>query len=89
LLLNTCLIIDGWCRLIHPYKLVFEKGNGMVTPHQRLARMRKSFAKNKSVLTKDYNYFITPDITIKPRVSIPRNKAAHMSAERSAPKFPK
>jgi hypothetical protein len=26
----------------------------MVMPHERLARMRKSFAKNKSVLTEDY-----------------------------------
>jgi hypothetical protein len=33
----------------------------MTTPQQRLARMRKSFEKNKSVLTEDYKYFITPD----------------------------
>jgi hypothetical protein len=33
----------------------------MTTPHQRLDRMRKSFAKNKSVLTEDYKYFTTPD----------------------------
>jgi hypothetical protein len=32
----------------------------MKTPQERLARMRKSFAKNKSVLTDDYKYFITP-----------------------------
>jgi hypothetical protein len=33
----------------------------MTTPQQLLARMRKSFAKNKTVLTEDYKYFITPD----------------------------
>jgi hypothetical protein len=27
--------------------------------------MRKSFAKNKSVLTEDYKYFITPDKPVK------------------------
>ena len=31
-----------------------------ITPYQRLARMRKSFAKNKSVLTEDYKYFHNP-----------------------------
>jgi hypothetical protein len=31
----------------------------MTTPQERLARMRKSFARNKSVLTEDYKYFIT------------------------------
>jgi len=61
----------------------------MTTPQQRLDRMRKSFAKNKSVLTEDYKYFTTPDISAKPRVSIRRNKVAHKSAEQSAPKFPK
>jgi hypothetical protein len=38
----------------------------MTTPHERLARMRKSFAKNKSVLTEDYKYFTTPDAQPKP-----------------------
>jgi hypothetical protein len=33
----------------------------MTTPQQRLARMRKSFEKDKSVLTEDYKYFTTPD----------------------------
>jgi hypothetical protein len=33
----------------------------MTTPQQRLARMRKYFEKNKSVLTEDYKFFITPD----------------------------
>jgi hypothetical protein len=59
------------------------------TPYQRLARMRKSFARNKSVLTEDYKYFITPDVSAMPRVSTPRNKAARKSAERSAMKSPK
>jgi hypothetical protein len=57
------------------------------TSIQRLVRMRKSFEKNKSVLTEDYKYFITPDAT--PREPILRNKAARKSVERSAPKSPK
>jgi hypothetical protein len=61
----------------------------MTTPHERLDRMRKSFEKAKSVLTEDYKYFTTPDAPAMPHESIPRNKAAHKSAERSAPKFPK
>jgi hypothetical protein len=60
-----------------------------MTPHDRLARMRKSFEKDKSVLTEDYKYFITPDAPAMPRVSIPRNKVAHKSAEQSVPKSPK
>ncbi len=60
-----------------------------ITPHQRLARMRKSFEKDRSVLTSDYKYFITPDATATPRESIPRNKVAHKSAEQSVPKSPK
>ena len=59
----------------------------ITTPQHRLDRMRKSFAKNKSVLTEDYNYFTTPDV--KQRASIPQNKVAHRSAEQSAPKCPK
>jgi hypothetical protein len=61
----------------------------MTTPQQRLDRMRKSFAKNKSVLTEDYKYFTTPDARPMPREPIPRNKVAHKSAERSGPKSPK
>jgi hypothetical protein len=61
----------------------------MMTAIERLARMRKSFEKNKSVLIADYKYFITPDVHTKPRASTPRNKAAHKSAEQSAPKSPK
>ncbi len=60
----------------------------MTTPHQRLTRMRKSFERNKSVLTEDYKYFTTPD-SAKPRASILRSKVARKSAERSAPKSPK
>ena len=62
---------------------------GITTPQQRLDRMRKSFAKNKSVLTEDYDYFITPAVLATPHVSIRPNKAAHKSAEQSAPKSPK
>jgi hypothetical protein len=49
----------------------------MTTPQQRLGRMRKSFERSRSVLTEDYKYFTTPDEPAKPRVSIPRSKAAH------------
>jgi len=61
----------------------------MTTPQQRIARMRKSFEKDKSVLTADYKYFTTPNAPVPPRVSTPRNKVVHRSAERSAPKSPK
>jgi hypothetical protein len=44
-------------------------------PAHRLARMRSSFEKDKSVLADDYAYFTTP------RESIPLNKAARRSAE--------
>jgi hypothetical protein len=60
-----------------------------MTPIQRLTRMRTSFERDKSVLTADYKYFTTPDASTKPREPTPRNKAAHMSAARSAPKSPK
>jgi hypothetical protein len=60
----------------------------MTTPSQRLARMRKSFEKDRSVLTEDYKFFITQDASISmQRASIPRSKAAHRSAEPSAPKY--
>jgi hypothetical protein len=36
--------------------------------------MRKSFEKNKSVLTEDYKYFITPDKADKPRANQPERK---------------
>jgi hypothetical protein len=60
----------------------------MTAPHERLARMRKSFAKNKSVLTEDYKFFTTLDAST-PRVSTRQNKVARRSAERSAQKSPK
>jgi len=41
----------------------------MTTPHERLARMRKSFERNRSVLTEDYKYFITR--MVKPRAEKP------------------
>jgi hypothetical protein len=41
---------------------VFRGMARMTTPHERLTRMRKSFAKNKSVLAEDYKYFTTPDV---------------------------
>jgi hypothetical protein len=49
----------------------------MITPQQRIARMRESFEKDKSVLADDYAYFATP------RESIRQNKAARKSAERN------
>ena len=30
--------------------------DGLPAPHERLARMRKSFKRNKTVLTEDYEY---------------------------------
>jgi hypothetical protein len=63
--------------------------NSKTMPHERLARMHKSFERDKSVLTEDYKYFTTPDAPAMPREPIPRNKVARKSAERSAPKSPK
>jgi hypothetical protein len=60
-----------------------------MTPQERLARMRKSFEKNKSMLAVDYKYFTTPDAPATPRESIRRSKAVRKSAERSEPKSPK
>jgi hypothetical protein len=59
-----------------------------MTPLQRLDRMRESFARDKSVLAEDYKFFTTP-ATPTPRVSIPRNKAAHKLVEQPVPKSPK
>jgi len=61
----------------------------MTTPQQRLARMRKSFAKNKSVLTEDYKYFTTPDAPAKSHVPNPWSRSAPRRAERPAPKSKK
>lgn len=52
----------------------------MITPQERLTRMRKSFEKDKSVLVQDYKYFIS---SVKPHVSIPLSKAARMSEGQS------
>jgi hypothetical protein len=60
-----------------------------LTPQQRMARMRKSFEKGKSVLTVDYKYFTTPDTTPKLHAPIRRNKVAHKSAGQFGPKSPK
>jgi hypothetical protein len=49
---------------------------------QRLARMRESFEKEKSVLADDYAYFTTP------RESIHPNKAGRKSAEQSGRRSP-
>jgi hypothetical protein len=46
--------------------------------------MRKSFAKNKSVLTEDYKYFTTPDVPAKTR-----NKEVRRAAEQLVPKSSK
>ncbi len=54
----------------------------MTTPQQRLGRMRKSFAKNKSVLTEDYKYFITSDKASKPRANQPVKKYIKWQATR-------
>ena len=51
----------------------------IMTPAQRIARIRRTFDKNRSVLVEDYEYFTTP------RVSTPPSKAARKSAERSGP----
>ena len=59
----------------------------MTIPQERLARMRKSFGRNRSVLAEDYKYFTTPDAM--PRVSTPPNKAVRKSEGLSVPKSPK
>jgi hypothetical protein len=62
----------------------------MTTPNERLARMRKSFEKNRSVLTEDYKYFTAREAGAPtPHGSIPLNKAAHKLAEQPAQKSPK
>lgn len=54
----------------------------MATSKQRLERMRKYFAKDRSILADDYSYFTTP------HESIHQNKAARKSAEQSAQQSP-
>jgi|HubBroStandDraft_6_1064221.scaffolds.fasta_scaffold406342_1 hypothetical protein len=46
----------------------------MTTPNERLVRMRKSFAKDRSVLTEDYKYFTTPDKAAKQLAKQPAQK---------------
>jgi hypothetical protein len=57
----------------------------MITPSQRLARMRKSFERDKSVLAADYKYFTTPDAPTTPHAPTLQSKAARKLAERSGP----
>lgn len=58
----------------------------MITPEQRLARMRASFKKDNGIFAEDYKYF-TDQVT--PHASIPLNKAARKSAESSGQRSPK
>ena len=37
-----------------------------MTPAQRLLRMRRSFAKDKSIASEDYEHFTTPDAPNSP-----------------------
>src|SRR5580692_11599879 len=46
----------------------------MTTPNERLVRMRKSFAKDRSVLTEDYKYFTTPNKAAKQLAKQPAQK---------------
>jgi hypothetical protein len=46
--------------------------------------MRKSFEKNKTVLTADYKYFTTPNVPATPQESTQHTKIAHKMADRSA-----
>jgi len=54
-----------------------------MTPHERIARMRKSFERDKSVLADDYAYFTAPDAGATPHAPTPQNKAAHTSEEQN------
>jgi hypothetical protein len=47
----------------------------MATPLQRLARMHKSFDRDKRVLAEGYKYFTTPVAPAMQHVSIPWRKA--------------
>jgi hypothetical protein len=49
-----------------------------IAPAERMARMRRMFAKTKGVLAEDYDYFTKPGEPIR------RSKAARKSAERPA-----
>ena len=54
----------------------------MITPTERLDRMRKSFAKNKGILTEDYKYFITPDKPTKQQEKSPALKSVKCQRNR-------
>lgn len=68
-----------------------------MTPLQRLTRMRKSFAKDCSILVEDYAYFTTPEPPTHPPTaprqaqdaSTPRSRAARTSGASSAKRDPK
>lgn len=49
-----------------------------VTPAQRLLRMRRLFAKDKSVLVEDYKHFITPDAPNPPSTTERTSAALHV-----------
>jgi hypothetical protein len=68
---------EYWAALIHRDTPVER-----INPDQRIARMRTTFEKDKSLLADDYAYFTTP------RESIHPNKVAHRSAERSERQSP-
>ena len=50
-------------------------------PLQRLARMRRTFAKDRSVLAEDYEHFTTPHVSIPP--STVARKSATLSERQS------
>ena len=58
-----------------------------MTPARRLARMRASFARNRSVLREDYEHFLPPPVpTPTPRAPTPPNTTARKSGAPSAPR---
>jgi len=59
------LVGDLFKDLILTTPVVTARRKGMITPDQRLTRMRKSFKRSRSVLTADYKYFTTPDKAAK------------------------
>ena len=67
---------EYWAAIVHRNTPVER-----INPDQRIARMRTTFEKDRSVLADDYAYFTTP------RESIHQNKVEHTSAERSERQF--
>jgi hypothetical protein len=63
---------EYWAAIVHGNTPVER-----INPDQRIARVRQSFEKDRSMLADDYAYFTTP------RESIHRNKAARTSAEQN------